>query len=64
MKSTALTAGLGNVVVSTLELIGSVVTSLLALAVPVLTVILLLILLSIVFWVSGRVLFGRHKVST
>jgi hypothetical protein len=61
LKSTALTGGLGNPIVSTAELIGSVGTSVLALLVPILCVILIVGGLALVFIPARRVLFGKRK---
>jgi len=60
-KSTALTAGTGNFLVSASELFGSVVTSILALLVPVLCVFLILTGIYVVFKTSRRILFGRGR---
>lgn len=59
-KSTTLTGGVGNPLVATLELIGAVVTSALAIFLPVLTLVAVLLLL---FFFTRRVhgvLFGRR----
>jgi hypothetical protein len=61
LKSTAMTGGLGNPIVSTAELLGSVVTSVLALLAPILCVILILGGLALVFIPARRVLFGKKK---
>jgi len=62
IKSTAFTGGLGNPVVSTAELFGSVATSLLALLVPVICVIMIATGIYLVFHSTGRLLFGKqHK---
>ena len=60
-KSSVLTGGAGNPVVSTLELAGSIMTTLLALLVPVLTVVLIGLLCFFVFRKVGRLIFGRRK---
>jgi hypothetical protein len=60
MKSTALTAGLGNPILAATELIGSIATSVLAILAPLLTFLLLLFLAVLVFRSAGRVLFGRR----
>lgn len=59
LKSTALTAGLGNPVVATAELGGSVFTSLLALFLPFLALVLVLLLVGVVFASARVFLFGR-----
>jgi hypothetical protein len=55
--STATTGGLGNPLFATIELGGAVLTSILALIVPVLTVILLLL----TFVLVGRFLYRRFR---
>jgi hypothetical protein len=60
-KSTAFTGGIGNAVVSTAELVGSVATSLLAILVPVVAVLIIGLILIIVFFSTRRILFGRGK---
>lgn len=60
-KSTTLTAGAGNPLVATLELIGAVATSVLALFLPLLTLVaVLLLLLFFVRRVHG-IFFGRRR---
>jgi hypothetical protein len=61
-KSSALTAGMGNVLVSSIELAGSMITSLLAIIVPILCLILIAILCILVIWKAGRLFFGRTKI--
>lgn len=61
-KSSALTAGMGNVLVSSVELVGSIVTALLAIIVPILCLVLLALLCMVVIWKAGRVFFGRTKI--
>jgi hypothetical protein len=61
-KSSALTGGIGNPLVSTAEVVGSVVTSLLAIIVPIFCLLLLALLC---FWIvrkTGRLFFGRMKI--
>ncbi len=60
LKSTALTGGLGNSVVSTAELGGSAVTSLLAIFAPLLCLALIAVCIYVVFRMTGRLLFGRQ----
>jgi len=61
-KSTALTGGMGNPVISTVEGVGAVVTSLLAILIPVVCLLLIVLLC---FWVirkTGRFFLGRIKI--
>lgn len=60
LKSTALTGGLGNPIVATLELIGAVGVALLAVFVPLLAVSLVVMALGFVARRAGRLLFGRR----
>jgi hypothetical protein len=62
-KSAALTGGLGNPIVSTAELFGSVVTSLLAIFVPIICVVLILAGIYYAFRSAGRLLFGRQRAA-
>ena len=64
IKSMALTGGLGNPVVATAELAGSVVTSILAILAPVFTLLIVAIGIYAVFRVTGRMLFGRRRART
>ena len=61
-KSSALTAGTGNILFSSLELVGSIITALLALIVPVLCLILITLLCLSVVWKAGRLFLGRMKI--
>ena len=61
--SSVATAGAGNPVVSTLELVGSVITSLLAIFVPILCLALVVFLCLLVVRRAGRILFGRMKMT-
>ena len=61
-KSSAFTAGMGNPMVATGELAGSVVTALLAVMVPILCLILVASLCIFVTWKIGRFFLGRIKV--
>jgi hypothetical protein len=54
LKSTAVTGGAGNFVVSTLELVGSVVTSLLAIVLPLLALIVVGLALFLVYRLTRR----------
>lgn len=62
-KSLALTAGAGNVLVSSVELAGSIITALLAIIVPILCLILLVLLCIFVIWKAGRLFFRRTKMT-
>ncbi|MEP6473511.1 MAG: DUF4126 domain-containing protein [Gemmatimonadota bacterium] len=59
LKSTALTGGFGNPVVSTIELFGAVTTALLALAAPLICVGLLVLVCGGIFRLFRRVVFGH-----
>jgi hypothetical protein len=61
LKSAALTGGLANPAVALVELAGSLVTALLAIALPVLAVALVLAFCILAFRVAGRILFGRRR---
>jgi hypothetical protein len=61
LKSTALTAGLGNPVFATAELAGSALISFLAILLPVLCLFLLIAGMVATFRLSGRILFGRRS---
>jgi len=61
-KSSALTAGMGNPLIATGELVGSVVTALLAVIVPILCLILVASLCIFVTWKIGRFFLGRIKI--
>jgi hypothetical protein len=61
-KSSALTAGMGNVLVSSVELVGSIVTALLAIIVPILCLVLIALLCIFVIRKAGRLFFGRTKI--
>ncbi|MBM4314115.1 MAG: DUF4126 domain-containing protein [Deltaproteobacteria bacterium] len=60
-KSSASTGGALNPVVSTLELTGSIITSLLAILVPILSVMLIGLLCFFIFCKVGRLIFGKKK---
>lgn len=62
-KSSLSTGSAGNPVVSTLELVGSIITALLAILVPVLCIVLIGLLCFFVFRKVGRLIFGRLKIS-
>jgi len=61
-KSSALTAGTGNVFVSSLELVGSIITALLAVIVPMVCLVLIALLCIFVIWKAGRFFIGRMKI--
>jgi hypothetical protein len=63
LKSTALTGGLANPVVSTLELVGSLITAVMALMIPVVALLLAAALCIAAFRLAGRILFGRRTKS-
>ena len=63
LKSTALTAGLGNPVLAVAELLGSLGTSVLAIAVPLVCLAVLIVLVFVAFRSAGRLLFGRRGAS-
>jgi len=63
LKSAALTGGLANPAVALVELAGSLLTALLAIAAPVLAVALVLALCILASWVAGRILFGRRRAA-
>ena len=62
-KSSLMTAGAGNVLVSSAELAGSIITALLAIIVPILCLILLALLCIFVIWKAGRLFFRRTKMT-
>jgi hypothetical protein len=59
LKSTTLTGGTANPVVATLELVGAVVTSVLAIFLPLVTVVVVIVLLVVVTRRVHRLVFGR-----
>ncbi|MFI5209567.1 MAG: DUF4126 domain-containing protein [Gemmatimonadales bacterium] len=60
LKSTALTGGLANPLVATLELLGATLTALLALFMPLACLLTLVLVCAAAFRASHRVVFGRH----
>jgi hypothetical protein len=64
LKSTATTGGVANPIVSTVELVGAVLTSALALLVPVVAIVLCLVGCVWAFRRAGRFLFGRWRRGT
>jgi len=61
-KSSTLTAGTGNVLFSSLELVGSIITALLAMIVPMLCLVLIALLCIFVIWKAGGFFLGRMKI--
>ncbi len=61
-KSSALTAGAGNVFVSSLELVGAIITALLAVIVPMVCLVLIALLLIFVIRKTGRLFVGRMRI--
>ncbi len=61
-KFSALTGGMGNPIVSTAEVVGSIVTSLLAIIVPILCLLLLALLCLWIVRKTGRFFLGRMKI--
>jgi hypothetical protein len=60
-KSSVSTAGMGNPLISTLELIGSIITALLAILVPVLCLALIAFLFNFVIRKAGRLALGKRS---
>jgi hypothetical protein len=61
-KSSVLTVGAGNALVSSAELAGSIMTALLAIVVPALCLILVSLLCIFAIWKAGRFFFVRMKI--
>jgi hypothetical protein len=61
-KSSVLTAGLGNPLVASAELGGSLFTALLAILVPILCLILIALICIFVVWKVGGFFLGRMKI--
>jgi hypothetical protein len=61
LKSAALTGGIGNPAVSTAELLGAVLTSLLAILLPLACLVAVAGMVILAFGATGRLLFGRHS---
>jgi hypothetical protein len=59
LKSTAFTGGAGNFLVSTLELVGSVVTSFIAIVIPLLALLVVGVAVFIVYRLSRRLMAPR-----
>lgn len=64
VKSGVMTAGHANPVVSTAELTGSVITSVLAVVLPLLAVVLVVLMLVWIYRATRRFFFGRRAVVT
>ena len=62
-KSSVSTAGIGNPVVSTLELVGSMITALLAILAPILCLALIAFVFIFVIRKTGRLIFGRIRMT-
>jgi hypothetical protein len=62
LKSGTMTAGLANPVVATAELAGSVVTSILAILVPLLAIALIVGALVLIYRTTRKVFFGNSKL--
>jgi len=58
LKSSAFTAGLGNSVVATGELVGAVALAVLGLLAPILAAVVVIVLLA---WIARRALRGRAR---
>lgn len=61
LKSAVTTGGLANPLVAAAEVSGSVLTAVLAVAMPLLAVVFIGVVCLLVFAVSGRIVFGRRK---
>ena len=62
-KSSALTAGMGNPLVATAELAGSVITAVLAILVPILCILLISFFCFLVIRKVGHLFFRRTKIT-
>jgi hypothetical protein len=62
-KSSVSTAGIENPLVSTLELVGSIIVALLAIFIPILSLALIAFLCNFVIHKAGRLIFGRMKMT-
>jgi len=61
LKSTTLTGGMGNPAVSTAELLGAILTALLAILVPLVCLAAVVALVILAFRATGHILFGRRS---
>ena len=64
LKSSALTGGLANPVIATIELFGAGTVALLAIVLPLLALTVIVVLLALAFRATGRLLFGRRRPPT
>jgi hypothetical protein len=60
-KSSLATAGMGNSLIATMELIGAIIIALLAIIVPIICLSLILVFFVFVFRKMGRLMFGSKK---
>ena len=60
-KSSMATAGMGNPLLSTFELVGAIIVAILAVMIPILCLVLIVVLLSFAFIKMGRFMFGRKQ---
>jgi hypothetical protein len=63
LKSTTLTGGMANPAVSTAELLGAIITALLAVLVPLVCLAAVAALVILAFRATGHILFGRRSSS-
>ena len=63
LKSTAVTGGVGNPVVATVEVFGAIATAVLAILLPLAALIAIGLLLVAAFRLTGRILFGRPRAA-
>lgn len=63
-KSSLATAGMGNPLISTLELVAAIILALLAIIVPVICLALIVIFFILVSRKLGRLIFGRKQAGT
>ena len=64
VKSSALTGGLGNFLVATVELFGSLFLSLIAILVPLIALALVLVVLFVAYRFTHKLAFGRRATSS
>lgn len=64
VKSSALTGGLGNFLVATVELFGSLFLSLISILVPLIALALVLVILFVAYRFTHRLAFGRRVTSS
>jgi hypothetical protein len=63
-KSSMATAGMGNSLISTLELIGAIIIALLAIIVPTICLALIVLLFVFVFRKMGKLIFRRTQTGS